>query len=63
MQGVVDSCKATFGSNAVSILSNSVGTEDDVGHVMADETERTMGIPVIRHKLKKPACLEEVIAI
>jgi phosphatidylglycerophosphatase GEP4 len=46
---------------AVAILSNSVGSCDDVGYAGALATEAHLKLPVIRHKLKKPACLHEVI--
>lgn len=55
--------KQSFTPEAIAILSNSVGTEDDVNFAGAELTELEMGIPVIRHKLKKPACLDEVSAI
>ena len=44
----------------IAILSNSVGSCDDVGYKAAIETENSIGIPVIRHKIKKPACMNEV---
>lgn len=44
----------------VAILSNSVGSSDDFGYKAAIETEKKIGIPVIRHKIKKPACMKEV---
>lgn len=47
----------------IAILSNSVGTEDDFQYKGALATEREMHIPVIRHKQKKPACLDEVCFI
>lgn len=53
--------KYSFTPEAIAILSNSVGTEDDANFEGAKLTELEMGIPVIRHKLKKPACLDEVI--
>lgn len=53
--------KYSFTPEAIAILSNSVGTEDDANFDGAKLTELEMGIPAIRHKLKKPACLDEVI--
>ena len=44
----------------IAILSNSVGSSDDLGYKAAIETERRIGIPVIRHRIKKPACMAEV---
>jgi phosphatidylglycerophosphatase GEP4 len=57
----VDDVKKLF-PGAVAILSNSVGSCDDPDYRAAAETEKHMNIPVIRHKLKKPACLAEVLA-
>ena len=47
---------------AVAILSNSAGGPDDEGHRDADTFEASLGLPVIRHARKKPACLEEVLS-
>eukprot|EP00750_Incisomonas_marina_P009346 INCI15955.1.p1 GENE.INCI15955.1~~INCI15955.1.p1 ORF type:complete len:243 (-),score=39.74 INCI15955.1:314-1042(-) len=46
---------------AVSILSNSAGTPDDVGYADALHIEKTLGLPVIRHLHKKPNCLDDVM--
>jgi hypothetical protein len=46
--------------NAIAILSNSAGSCDDVGFEMAIKTEKNIGLPVIRHEIKKPGCLKEV---
>ena len=48
------------GFRAVAILSNSVGSCDDIGYEAAEKTEKMMKLPVIRHKAKKPSCLKEV---
>lgn len=47
----------------MSILSNSVGTPDDVDYEGALLTTKNMGIPVIIHKHKKPAIdlMDEII--
>ena len=51
-----------FGENSVAILSNSVGSCDDMPDFHgAIDTESSLGIPVIRHIMKKPACLPEVL--
>ena len=44
----------------MAILSNSIGSSDDRAYAGALAVERTFGLPVIRHKNKKPQCLEEV---
>jgi len=54
--------KDEFGPGCVAILSNSVGSCDDVGYLCAAETEKNMNLAVIRHVHKKPACLDEVLA-
>jgi len=48
-------------TNAVSILSNSAGTDDDVDHADALHIESSLGVPVIRHKKKKPDCIDDVL--
>lgn len=47
----------------MSILSNSVGTPDDVDYEGASLTTKNMDIPVIIHKHKKPAIdlMDEII--
>lgn len=57
---VIEQAKTIF-PGGVAILSNSVGSSDDDGYSMAIHNEATMGIPVIRHRIKKPGCLKEVI--
>jgi phosphatidylglycerophosphatase GEP4 len=44
----------------VAILSNSIGSCDDVGWDEAKIVEEKLQIPVIRHQRKKPGCLQEV---
>jgi phosphatidylglycerophosphatase GEP4 len=46
--------------DAVAILSNSVGSSDDVDFKGAIDIEGKFGIPVIRHEYKKPSCADEV---
>ena len=62
MKDKVREAKILF-PNAVSILSNSVGTPDDVDYEGASLTTKNMDIPVIIHKHKKPATdlLNEII--
>ncbi|KAG2235225.1 hypothetical protein INT48_004692 [Thamnidium elegans] len=48
-------CKATFSKENVVIVSNSAGTEDDVGYKEAQKLEESLGVTVLRHKEKKPA--------
>eukprot|EP00981_Chlorochromonas_danica_P012875 scaffold5514_cov166-Ochromonas_danica.AAC.9 len=57
---VVKLAKRDFPQN-VAILSNSAGSCDDVDLSMAKEAEEATGLEVIRHKVKKPGCLQEVI--
>lgn len=55
----MEEIKESFSPEAVAILSNSVGSSDDAKYEGAQNTERLMQIPVIRHEKKKPACLDE----
>jgi phosphatidylglycerophosphatase GEP4 len=54
-------CMGQFGGN-VCIMSNSAGTNDDVGHESAIRIERRLGVPVLRHSEKKPGGLAEVLS-
>ena len=56
------SCIDTFGCENVAILSNSAGTNDDIGYQDAIQIEESLGIPVIRHVTKKPGGIDEVMA-
>lgn len=58
MKNIIDSYK----NENVAILSNSVGTCDDDQYKGAIETEKHIGINVIRHLHKKPGCLDEVLS-
>lgn len=59
LQGAWDECRRHF--DRVSVISNSAGTPDDPRGEAASKLESTLGVPVIRHKYKKPACAEEII--
>jgi hypothetical protein len=50
-----------FSPEAVAVLSNSIGSCDDDDFKMAIKTEKIIDIPVIKHEIKKPGCLKEVI--
>jgi len=51
-----------FGSDALSILSNSVGSSDDGPEFLgAKATEASLAMSVIIHANKKPQCLQEVL--
>jgi phosphatidylglycerophosphatase GEP4 len=53
----------TFGETNVAILSNSAGTLDDSpNYTQAKQIEKTTGIVVIRHDVKKPGGLGEVLS-
>eukprot|EP00559_Dactyliosolen_fragilissimus_P008433 CAMPEP_0184863620 /NCGR_PEP_ID=MMETSP0580-20130426/11938_1 /TAXON_ID=1118495 /ORGANISM="Dactyliosolen fragilissimus" /LENGTH=200 /DNA_ID=CAMNT_0027362067 /DNA_START=164 /DNA_END=766 /DNA_ORIENTATION=+ len=51
-----------FGQQNVAILSNSAGTKDDPNYEDAKMIEEALGISVIRHEIKKPGGLEEVLS-
>jgi phosphatidylglycerophosphatase GEP4 len=54
-------CMASF-DGRVCVMSNSAGTNDDVGFASATRIETRLGIPVLRHEEKKPGGLDEVLA-
>lgn len=45
----------------IAILSNSIGSLDDVNFNEAHSFQRSCRIPVIKHFKKKPNCLDEVL--
>ncbi|CAG8496811.1 2653_t:CDS:2 [Dentiscutata erythropus] len=55
-------CKKEFGSENIIIISNSAGTADDPDFQQAKKTEDNLGVPVLRHKLKKPDGGPELIS-
>ncbi|KAI9190182.1 hypothetical protein H9P43_001615 [Blastocladiella emersonii ATCC 22665] len=48
-------CIRVFGRSNVAIYSNSAGTLDDKNGAQAERLEESLGVPVLRHKEKKPA--------
>jgi phosphatidylglycerophosphatase GEP4 len=57
----LDECIKQFGRSRVCIMSNSAGTPDDPGFKDADRIEKNLGLPVVRHRQKKPEGLEDVL--
>eukprot|EP01041_Mallomonas_annulata_P012728 gene12728-26812_t len=56
----VQECKKQFPSG-LAILSNSIGSSDDIDYKEAHAIQKALDIPVIRHMKKKPDCLFEVM--
>ncbi|KAJ1666549.1 hypothetical protein EV178_002160 [Coemansia sp. RSA 1646] len=55
-------CRAVFPEPHVLIVSNSAGTPDDTDDRAAKQVEMALGVPVLRHKVKKPGCGSEVLS-
>ncbi|CAE6512063.1 unnamed protein product [Rhizoctonia solani] len=53
-------CKSAFGRKNMLIVSNSAGTSDDPLGIQAESLAYNLGVPVFRHKYKKPACGGEI---
>ncbi|KAG8762516.1 hypothetical protein FRC11_009121 [Ceratobasidium sp. 423] len=53
-------CKSAFGKRNILVVSNSAGTSDDPLGIQAESLAYHLGVPVFRHKYKKPACGEEI---
>jgi phosphatidylglycerophosphatase GEP4 len=62
LPGAVSRCVAVFGRERVAVLSNSLGCRGEEGEERADLFEKRHGLSVIRHSLKKPSCLPDVLA-
>ena len=45
----------------MALISNSAGTPDDPQGGAAKKLEAVLGVPLIRHRHKKPACAREII--
>eukprot|EP00049_Salpingoeca_infusionum_P021774 m.4481 g.4481 ORF g.4481 m.4481 type:complete len:170 (+) comp4501_c0_seq1:75-584(+) len=54
-------CLRVFGPDHVSIVSNSSGSLDDPDGKEADAIEHALGVRVLRHTVKKPGCVQEVL--
>ncbi|KAI9591156.1 mitochondrial PGP phosphatase-domain-containing protein [Syncephalis fuscata] len=59
LQEAWQQCQTTF-SNHICIVSNSAGTLDDHEYQQAKKVEKDLGVPVLRHQQKKPACAQEL---
>ena len=53
--------KGMYPGARMLIVSNSAGTDDDVGHKQAKILEQQTGVPVLCHSVKKPGCHEEIM--
>ncbi|KAJ1921158.1 hypothetical protein H4219_000756 [Mycoemilia scoparia] len=45
------------------IVSNSAGTNDDKDYKHSIEIEKSLGVEVLRHQVKKPSCGDEIIKV
>ncbi|CAE6346942.1 unnamed protein product [Rhizoctonia solani] len=54
-------CKSSFGRENMLLVSNSAGTKDDPLGIQAESLAYNLGVPVFRHKYKKPVCGEEIL--
>ncbi|KAK6363246.1 hypothetical protein TWF730_000689 [Orbilia blumenaviensis] len=57
-----EALKAAYPGNRLLIVSNSSGTQDDKDGKEAALLSQTLSIPVLRHNVKKPGCLDEILA-
>lgn len=56
----IDRAVKVFGRENCAVLSNSAGSSDDPDYREAKALETNLGIQVIRHQRKKPACIDDV---
>lgn len=57
-----DKLKQLYPGKKLLIVSNSAGTNDDIGHIQAKTLEKSTGVPVLLHSIKKPGCHVEIMA-
>lgn len=60
-QAKMDALKKTYGENLL-ILSNTAGSSDDPTKQLAQDLEKSTGVRVLHHEVKKPGCYNEVVA-
>jgi phosphatidylglycerophosphatase GEP4 len=53
-------CTAYPGARLL-IVSNTAGSDDDVGYSLARHVEHKTGVKVFRHSSKKPGCYHEIL--
>lgn len=56
-----DALKQQYPGARLLIVSNSAGSDDDVGHKQAQVLEEKTGVSVLRHSVKKPGCKDEIL--
>ncbi|QEU61520.1 Gep4 [Kluyveromyces lactis] len=57
-----DKLKQLYPGKKLLIVSNSAGTNDDTAHIQAKTLEKSTGVPVLLHSIKKPGCHDEIMA-
>ncbi|KAF3910908.1 hypothetical protein ABW20_dc0108643 [Dactylellina cionopaga] len=57
-----EALKKAYPGNRLLIVSNSSGTIDDKDGKEARLLSESLSVPVLRHNVKKPGCLDEVLA-
>lgn len=57
---LVDAAFSLNGIKNIALLSNSVGSSDDIDYSEAIIIEQTLGLSVIKHQNKKPNVLKEI---
>ncbi|PWZ00550.1 hypothetical protein BCV70DRAFT_199822 [Testicularia cyperi] len=57
------SCRRVFGAENVLMVSNSSGSSDDAAGLGAESLSRSLGVPVLCHRWKKPSaqCAREAL--
>ncbi|KAF3930539.1 hypothetical protein ABW19_dt0202509 [Dactylella cylindrospora] len=53
--------KKAYPGNRLLIVSNSSGTPDDKDGKEATILSKNLSVPVLRHNVKKPGCLDEIL--
>ena len=61
VSSTVNHLRELYGADNIAILSNSVGSGEDVGGREALEVEKLLGLRVIRHARKKPEVGDDIL--
>lgn len=55
-----ENLKKAYPGAALLIVSNTAGSSDDKDFINAKILEKNTGVPVLRHRVKKPGCKDEI---
>ena len=58
----INEFKEEFSPSNIAVISNTIGSSDDINFSQALLVENTLGIEVLKHKYKKPKVKQEILS-